>query len=447
MTSTSLLNLSELIKEEDPEVYKLIKEEEYFQIDLLNLHPADNIMPKSCQEVLRSILTNKYSEGYPGARYYGGTDIIDKIEMTCINRVKKLFRLENKESPFGNWNLNVQGYSGSTVKMAICMGSIELNDHIMTFFNREEYKTVIEKFYHVNYYSLNSSKEYFDMDDIITKFRIFKPKIIFIPSHVLPKAINFEEFKIICDEFKTLLVVDISETAIFYVYSLYGEDYSRYNPFRYADVIYSNTQSSLGGPKGGILMVNSSRNPDLFNKINSALFPGLQGGPHNHQICAFAVQLQNMLVSDFSTYSKKIIENAQVLAQTLLDNDIPLLFKGTDNHMVIIDCNDKNNNIPYVILHRSLNWCGINHSTIYLNESDAYIRFGTYVFTARGGDCETMRTISNLIARCIKECQNLIVDVEYEQDIMKKIIDNYNLRQIKDKICAIMKNLEFPDQI
>lgn len=427
--------------ETDQELCNLINMEANFQNFHLNLHPKENVMINAARKVLGSILTNKYSEGFPGTRYYGGTHVIDKIEILCSSRLKQFFKLDKRSND--EWLLNIQCYSGSHSELAICMGILNKGDRIMRV--KADSNTALENYYQVEYYSLDKNGSGFDFDDLTERCKLLKPKILLVPSDVLTVLINYKLLSDICNEFKILLAADISEIALLVSMNRYGNEEN--DPFRFCDIIYSNTQSSLGGPKGGFVMVNNSKNPGLFRKINSAVFPGLQGGPHNHQIGSFAVQLQGLLTSRTNEFVTKALNNSAVLAQSLLETDIPLLGGGTDTHLVAVDC--ERLGVPCELISNILTACGIRHTYRKFEENRSSVMFGTLVYSYREGSEAQMAVLGNLISHCMhvgleiaNQVKKLGITDESKQIIIsEEISKNNELKLISDKVSGIVREL------
>ncbi|OII73685.1 serine hydroxymethyltransferase 2 [Cryptosporidium ubiquitum] len=428
--------------ESDQELYNIINKEKDFQNSHLNLHPKENVMINAARKVLGSVLTNKYSEGFPGARYYGGTHVIDKIEILCTSRLKQLLKLDKRSDD--EWLFNIQCYSGSHAELAICMGILNKGDRIMRI--KTDSDTALENYYQVEYYNLDKNGKEFDLNDLREKCKVLKPKLLLVPSDVLTVLINYRLLSEICSEFKILLAADISEIALLVSFERYGKEEN--DPFKYCDIIYSNTQSSLGGPKGGFLMVNNSKNPGTFQKVNSAVFPGLQGGPHNHQIGSFTVQIQGLLTSRTDEFITSALNNSEVLAQTMSEAGIPLLGDGTETHLVAVDCGRLG--IPCELISKILTECRIRHTYKVFGENKSSIMFGTLVYTFREGSASKMAILGNLISHCIhvgveifNKVEKLDVSVEAKQIIISEEMDkNEKLKLIFDKVLGMVSELE-----
>ncbi|KAH7649864.1 serine hydroxymethyltransferase 2 (mitochondrial) [Cryptosporidium bovis] len=411
--------------ENDNELLYIIKRENEYHNTHLNLHPNENVMMNSAREVLGSVLTNKYSEGYPGARYYTGTGIVDKIETLCTERLKKFFHLEKSRY---EWLFNVQCYSSTYARFAICMGSVEKMGRIITFYCNENEKSALEKYYQVEYFNMDDNYDGFNIQELRLKCEILKPKLLVISSMSMPKIIDFKSIYEICEEFGIIFAIDISEIAILISANRYGDENS--NPFEYGDIIFSDTQSSIGGPKGGFIIVNNTKNPGLFQKINMAVFPGIQGGPHNNQIGSLAVQLHGLMNSQISHFVQEAVNNSKVLAKTLLNNGVPLICNGTDTHLVSINCSKEL--FPYELISEVLMKCGIRHSVNSCGKDRASITFGTLIYTFRGGDNLKMEKIGNLISKCVK------LGVELSKELGEKQKDQkttYSLFECKINEC------------
>lgn len=328
--------LMSILQTEDPEISKLINAELARQQDGLEMIPSENFTSKAVMEAMGSILTNKYSEGYPGARYYGGNKYIDQVENLARDRAKQLF---------GVAHANVQPYSGSPANLAIYFALLDPGDTVLGMDLAQGghlthgYKFNFSgKFFLAENYGVDQKTHLLDYDAIREKAKAVKPKMIICGATAYPRIIDFKKFREIADEVGAYLVADISHISGLIIA---GEHPS---PVPYADVIMTTTHKTLRGPRGAMILlpkVEDRLRPDgkknLAQRIDSAIMPGLQGGPHNHQTAGIAVALKEAATPEFKTYGKQIVVNAKKLAETFIAEEITLITGGTDNHLILMD--------------------------------------------------------------------------------------------------------------
>lgn len=313
-------------EQQDPELFAAIHDEEDRQNKTIELIASENIVSKAVRAAQGSVLTNKYAEGYPGHRYYGGCEFIDVAENLAIDRAKKLFGAEYA---------NVQPHSGSSANMAAYRAFLNDGDRVMGWslqdgghlthgakvsFSGQEY--------HFEEYGLNPETERLDYDMILEQAKKFKPKMIVTGASAYSRAIDFAKFREICDQVGAYLMVDMAHIAGLVAA---GEHQS---PIPYADVVTTTTHKTLRGPRGGMILAKA----EYGKAINSAIFPGIQGGPLEHVIAAKAVCLKEAMQPEFKTYAKQIIKNAQAMAEVFQKSaDVRLISGGTDNHVMLLD--------------------------------------------------------------------------------------------------------------
>ena len=314
------------IKKEDIEVYKLIKKEEKRQKDNIELIASENFVSEAVLQAQGSILTNKYAEGYPGKRYYGGCEYVDQIETIAIERLKKLFNVNYA---------NVQPHSGSQANMAAIRSVCNHNDVILGMsldaggHLTHGYKLSFSGTDYIAYsYGVNSETGLIDYDEVLRIAREVKPKLIICGASAYPRAISFKKFKEIADDVGAYLLADVAHIAGLIVTG-YHE-----SPVGYADIITSTTHKTLRGPRGGIILTN---NEELAKKINKTLFPGCQGGPLEHVIAAKAVAFKEDLSEDFKNYIHQVVLNCKAFAEEFKKLGYKLITNGTDNHLLLID--------------------------------------------------------------------------------------------------------------
>lgn len=317
-------------------IAELIRKEEKRQRDTLMMIPSENYSSKEVRSAIASVLANKYSEGYPGRRYYQGNKIIDEIENLAIERAKKLF---------GVPHTNVQPYSGSPANAAVYMGLLEPGDTIMGLAlasgghltHGHPRITFSGKFFNSIQYSVNKDG-FIDYGELQKLAKKHKPKLIVAGTTAYPRTLDFKKFAKIADSVDAILMADISHIAGLVVAGAHP------SPVPYAHVVTTTTHKTLRGPRGAMIMVTKKglkKDPDMAKKIDRAVFPGLQGGPHNHQTAAIAVCLAEAATPAFKKYGKKIVENAKALADELKKYGFDLVSGGTDNHLMLVDLRSK----------------------------------------------------------------------------------------------------------
>jgi len=402
--------------QQDPEIYDLLQKETSRQREGIELIPSENYTSGAVMEVMGSILTNKYSEGYPGKRYYGGQENIDEIENIAIDRAKKLFGAEH---------VNVQPYSGSPANTAVYFALLNYGDTIMGLkldhgghithglpisFSGKSYKVIP--------YTCKPDG-WLDMDEVERLAKEHKPKLIVAGFTAYPRAIDWPRFRKIADSVGAIAFADISHTAGL----IAGKQLE--NPTPYFDVVMTTTHKTMRGPRGAIIMCKEKYAKD----IDRAVFPGLQGGPHDHIIAGKAVCFAEALLPDFADYAKQIILNAKALAEALKKYGFDLVTGGTDTHLILIDLTNKN--ITGKEAQTTLDAVGItlNKNTVPHEKRSPMdpsgIRLGTPAATTRGMKEEDMKKIAGWI-----------------NDALANKDDAAKLQQIKEEV----KNfcLQFP---
>ncbi|MCS7135097.1 MAG: serine hydroxymethyltransferase, partial [Candidatus Aenigmarchaeota archaeon] len=315
----------------DKEIFSLIQNDLNRQKNSLVLIPSENYASPQVLKALGSVLTNKYSEGYPGKRYYGGNEYIDEIEKIAIERAKKLFDVEHA---------NVQAYSGSPANLAVYMALCKPGDTIagldMTHGGHltHGWKTSFSgMLFNSVHYHLDENG-YINFDELEEIAKKHKPKLIWCGFTAYPRTIDFKRFAEIADSVDAFLVADISHIAGLVVANVHP------SPSKHAHIITTTTHKTLRGPRGAIIMVTKKgieKDNSLPEKIDKAIFPGLQGGPHENAIAAIAVALHEAAQPEFKDYARQIVRNCKSLAQLLMEKGLKLVSNGTDNHLLLID--------------------------------------------------------------------------------------------------------------
>ncbi len=394
------------LKTKDPKLAKLIAEETQRQSRTLNLIPSENIVSEAVLEALGSPLTNKYSEGYPGKRYYGGNEIIDKVEVLAQERARKVFRLGK------NWHVNVQPYSGSPANFAVYFALLRPGDKLMGMslpfgghLTHGWKVSATGKFWTPVQYTLGRAG-YIDYEEVRTLARKERPKIIVAGATAYPRIIDFKKFGEIAKEVGAYFMVDMAHIAGLIAAGAHP------SPFPYADVVTTTTHKTLRGPRGAIIFSRKDRfvmsnvkgqmsKVSIAEAIDKAVFPGLQGGPHDNQTAAIAVCLGEAMKPAFKKYGKQIVKNARALAKELMRLGLQLVSGGTDNHLMLVDLT--NLGISGREAQDRLEQVGIivNRNTIPYDTRSPFdpsgIRLGTPAVTTRGMKEKEMKEIARLI--------------------------------------------------
>lgn len=395
------------LKFKDEEMFNLIYEERERQNNGIELIASENFTSESVLESLGSILVNKYSEGQVGKRYYGGNQVIDKIETLCKQRALKAFNLKNEQ-----WDVNVQPYSGSVANMAVYNGLLNVHDRIMGldlpsgghlshgYYTSKLKISATSKFFESLPYKVNKYG-YIDYEELEKLVRIFKPKLLIVGASAYPRDYDYKRFREIADLNKSYLMCDMAH------YSGLVVTQECNNPFEYCDIVTTTTHKTLRGPRGAMIFYKK----ELKRQIDMSVFPGLQGGPHNNKIASIAVQLKECMTDDFKQYIKQVKKNAKTLAKFFMQKNIKVMTNGTDNHIVLL--NLKNLGISGSKVEKVCEMVDIsvNKNTVVGDKSalsPSGIRLGTPAMTTRG--CKENEMIQ--IGKFLIEVINLCVDVQ-----------------------------------
>ncbi|MEA2736138.1 MAG: glycine hydroxymethyltransferase, partial [Humisphaera sp.] len=310
----------------DPEIFQLIQQEQQRQHDTLELIASENHVSSAVMEAAGSVLTNKYAEGYPGARYYQGCGVYDQIETLAIDRAKELF---------GCRHANVQPHSGANANLAAFMAMTKPGDPFISMnlasgghLSHGMKLNTSAVFYRPAHYELNAQTETIDFDSVRAKARDLKPKVILCGYSAYARTIDFAQFRAIADEVNAFLMADIAHIAGLVAGGAHP------SPFPHAHVVTTTTHKTLRGPRGGLIMTDDD---ELAKAINRSVFPGGQGGPLMHIIAAKAVAFGEDLKPEFKTYAQQIVKNAKALAAALIERGYRLVSGGTDNHLMLVD--------------------------------------------------------------------------------------------------------------
>ena len=397
----------------DPELAAMMDREFTRQKDGLELIASENFASPAVIAAMGSILTNKYAEGLPGKRYYGGCQYVDEMEALCIQRAKDLFGAEFA---------NVQPHSGAQANMAVQLALLQPGDTMMGMslangghLSHGSPANISGKYYNVVSYDVNHETGLIDYDQIRDMAKKCQPKLIIAGASAYPRAIDFKLFADIAHEVGAVLMVDMAHIA-----GLVAGG-AHMSPVPYADIVTTTTHKTLRGPRGGLILARE----EYAKKLNSAVFPGTQGGPLEHVIAAKAVCLKEAMSADFKTYAKNVVSNAKVLAEELLAEGFDLVTGGTDNHLMLADLR------PMHITGAELQTrCDANHITLNKNaipgdpqkpSVTSGVRIGTAAVTTRGLGAEEMKRIAHCIALTAKDFEGTSEEVHATvADICKK---------------------------
>ncbi len=435
---------------EDRQIALLIAQEAKRQEEGLEMIPSENYTSVAIREAMGSILTNKYSEGYPGRRYYGGNQFVDEIERLAQDRAKKLFGV-----PY----VNVQPYSGSPANFAVYLATCAPGDTIMGLnlpdgghLTHGWKASATALFYKSVPYHVTPDGRV-DIDEVWRLAKEHKPKLIWTGATAYVYQYEFEKFAEIAKDVGAYLAADIAHVVGLVIAGVHT------SPFPYAHIVTTTTHKTLRGPRGGMIMVTDvglAKDPQLSEKIDKAIIPGFQGGPHNHQTAAIAVALKEAATPAFKTYGKQIVANAKVLAQTLIKESLHLVGNGTENHLILVDLVPTFGPGGGFFAQEALGVAGItiNKNTIPKDPSSPFypsgIRLGTPAITTRGMKEKEMQQIGIWIAQAIREVshyrlpsskdERVIYLAKFHEDISK----DKKLLAIASKVKKLCKQFPVP---
>lgn len=400
------------LKINDNIIFSAIENENARQQDTLELIASENFVSNDVLEAMGSVMTNKYAEGYPGRRYYGGCEHVDVAEEAAIERLKMLF---------GANYANVQPHSGASANLAVYYSELTPGDKIMGMnlshgghLTHGSPVSISGKWFDVVSYGVSEDTHLIDYDELEARALKEKPKLIIAGASAYPRNIDFAKFKEIADKSGAKLMVDMAHIAGLVATGIHP------SPIPYADVVTSTTHKTLRGPRGGFILTNSEA---MGKAINKSIFPGLQGGPHMHVIAAKAVSFKEALQPEFKTYVQTVVENTAALGETLKEKGASLVSGGTDNHLLLVDVRPWN--LTGKEAERMLEEVGItvNKNTIPFDPEGPFvtsgIRIGTAALTTRGMTKKEMIEIGSLIADVLKGHG----DAQILQAAQKKIHD------------------------
>ncbi len=387
----------------DSHVQKLLKKEEKRQLAVINLIASENTVSADVLEALGSVTTNKYAEGYPHARYYGGNEVIDEIEVLAQERALELFKLSPKQ-----WGVNVQPLYGSAANIAVYSALVPAGEKIMGMqlahgghLTHGHPVSYSGKFWKQVSYGVDPKTEQINYEELKAIAKREKPTLVIAGYSAYPRIINFKKMREVADAAGALLMVDMAHIAGLVATGAHP------SPFAYADIVTTTTHKTLRGPRGGMIFAKKDSR-ELYEKINKAVFPGMQGGPHMNQIAALAVALKEASSSSFNKYIQKVITNAQVLSTELQKKGWRITSGGTDNHLFLMDVWNNGTGIPGKEASERLEKEGIivNMNTIPFDtrtpSNPSGIRIGTPTVTSRGMGSSDMKKLAIRIDKILR---------------------------------------------
>lgn len=407
----------EHVKNSDAQIYEAIMNETSRQRNKIELIASENFVSEAVMEAMGSTLTNKYAEGYPGKRYYGGCEFVDVVENLAIDRAKELF---------GSKFANVQPHSGAQANMAVFFALLNPGDTVLSMslahgghLSHGSPVNMSGKYFNIVPYGVTEGENVIDYDEVRRLALEHKPKLILAGASAYPRIIDFEKFGEIAKEVGAYFMVDMAHIAGLVAAGIHP------SPVPYADVVTSTTHKTLRGPRGGIILSNDE---EIAKKINKAIFPGIQGGPLMHVIAAKAVCFREALSDDFKAYQAQIVKNAKALAEGLVAEGFKLVSGGTDNHLMLLDLTDTGITGKEAEAHLDEVGITVNKNAIPFDTRSPFItsgvRIGTPATTSRGFDEDDMREIAKLIKLAVLDFDNSADEVRVR---VKALCDKHPL--------------------
>lgn len=403
------------IQQSDSEIFDAIQAEKKRQQDNIELIASENFVSEAVMEAMGSVLTNKYAEGYPGKRYYGGCEHVDVVENLARDRAKQLFDAEHA---------NVQPHSGAQANMAVYFTILEYGDTVLGMnlshgghLTHGSPVNFSGKLYNFVDYGVDKDTEQLDYDVVLEKAKEVKPKLIVTGASAYSRELDFAKFREIADEVGAYLLVDMAHIAGLVATGLHQ------NPVPYADFVTTTTHKTLRGPRGGMILCKEK----YAKQIDKTVFPGMQGGPLMHVIAAKATSFKEALSPEFKDYSKQVIDNAKALGQALSEEGIRIVSGGTDNHLLLLDVTPLE--LTGKVAEEVLDKIGVttNKNTIPFDTESPFVtsgvRIGTAAVTTRGFKEEDMKEVASIMALTLKNTE-----------------DEDKLAEAKERVAALSKN-------
>lgn len=414
-------HLNKRLEEVDPELFDIIEHEKNRQWKGLELIPSENFVSASVMDAVGSVMTNKYSEGYPGARYYGGNEFIDQAESLCQKRALEAFRLDPEQ-----WGVNVQSLSGSPANFQVFTALLQPHERIMGLdlphgghlshgFQTDAKKiSAVSIFFETMPYRLDESTGLIDYDTLEQTATLYRPKILIAGTSAYSRPIDYARMRKIADASKAYLLADMAHISGLVAAGVVP------SPFEYADVVTTTTHKSLRGPRGAMIFYRKGKRGetkkgedilyDLDSKINFSVFPGLQGGPHNHTISGLACALKQAATPEFKQYQEQVIRNSKAMADRLMEHGYKLVSGGTENHLVLVDLKPAGVDGSRVERVLELAHIAANKNTVPGDKSAMVpggLRMGTPALTSRGFVESDFEQVADFVDRGVKIAKQL----------------------------------------
>ncbi|KAF9198935.1 Serine hydroxymethyltransferase, cytosolic [Haplosporangium sp. Z 27] len=444
------------LQQEDPEIYELIQKEKYRQYSGLELIASENFTSQAVMEANGSALTNKYSEGLPGARYYGGNEYIDLVENLCRKRALEAFDLSPEE-----WGVNVQPYSGSTANFAALTAMIQPQDRIMGLdlpsggHLTHGYQTAKKKisatsiYFQSMPYQVDSVTGLIDLDRLEENAKLFRPKVLICGASAYPREWDYARFRKIADQHGAYLMSDMAHISGLVA----GKEAE--SPFKYCDVVTTTTHKTLRGPRAGLIFFRKNKDAkvekgeDLESRVNQAVFPSIQGGPHNNTIAGIAVALKQAASPEFKLYAKQVIANSRALAATLLKHGYKIVTDGSDNHLILWDL--RPNKLTGSKVERICDMVSItlNKNSVCGDVSAVTpggVRVGTSALTSRSFKEDDFVKVGEFLHRTVQIA--LAVQAKAGSKLLKDFVagleNNEEIAQLRKEVEAFATSFPFP---